>query len=96
MKTRSLREIQQKGERAITKNDPVVLTTRNGPIGILIPASLETIADLQRDIQKVLALQSLRETWKLASQKGLDRLSDVEINNEIKAVRKNAKSKHRS
>ena len=106
MQTKSLREIQQKGERAIrTGDEPILLTTRKGPVGIFVPVTSESVSYMERDLRKMMALQSLRETWHLARETGLDRLSRAEIDREIGFVRKkravnsrgkNAKQSHRS
>jgi hypothetical protein len=97
MDAKSLRELQQKGDKAIG-SEPVVIVNRKGPVGVLIPVTSESLPRVQQEIQRMLALESLTETWKLAKSAGLDQLSDQEIKTEILAVRKknNAKSKRRT
>ncbi len=96
MRSRSLREIQQKGEKAISGIEPLLITTRKGPIGVLMPVTLDSLSFIQREIQKVTALQSLRDSWALAKELKLDRLSDIEINHEVKMVRKILSKKRKS
>jgi antitoxin (DNA-binding transcriptional repressor) of toxin-antitoxin stability system len=88
MNAKSLRELQQKGGKAIG-NEPVVVTSRKGPVGVLIPVTSESLPRIQQEVQRMLALESLSETWKLAREAGLDRMTDEEINAEVRAVRKN-------
>ena len=96
MNAKSLRELQQKGGKAIG-TEPVVVTSRKGPVGVLIPVTSESLPRVQQEVQRMLALESLSETWKLARESGLDRMTDVEIEAEVRAVRKsaNAQSKRR-
>jgi hypothetical protein len=92
MLAKSLRELQQKGEKAVGK-DPMVLTNRRGPVGILIPVTSETLPYIEREVQKMSAQQSLRKTWATAREHGLDRLSQDEIEQEVVAVRKKRNAK---
>ncbi|MGZ3697067.1 MAG: hypothetical protein ACXWPM_06370 [Bdellovibrionota bacterium] len=89
MNAKSLRELQQKGGKAIG-NEPVVVVNRKGPVGVLIPVTSESLPRVQQEVQRMLALESLSETWKLARETGLDRLTDEEIAAEVRAVRKKA------
>ncbi len=92
MNAKSLRELQQKGSKAIG-TEPIVVTARKGPVGLLIPVTAESLPRVQQEVQKMLALESLSETWKLARETGLDQMSDLEIEAEVRAVRKIAHAK---
>lgn len=89
MNAKSLRELQQKGGKAIG-SEPVVVTSRKGPVGVLIPVTSESLPRIQQEVQRMLALESLSETWKLAREIGLERMTDEEIQAEVRAVRKSA------
>lgn len=87
MIAKSLREIQQKGEKSVG-TEPIVLTNRKGPVGILIPVTEETFPFIQREVRKLTALESLRKTWESARVMKLDRMPESEIQDEVKALRK--------
>lgn len=89
MNAKSLRELQQKGSKAIG-NEPVVVTSRKGPVGVLIPVTSDSLPRIQKEVQRMLALESLSETWKLAREVGLALMTDEEIQAEVRAVRKSA------
>lgn len=92
MNAKSLRELQQKGGKAIG-TEPVVVTSRKGPVGVLIPVTSESLPRVQQEVQRMLALESLSETWKFARKAGLDQMTDEEIEAEVHAVRKSAHAK---
>ena len=89
MNAKSLRELQQKGGKAIG-TEPIVVTSRKGPVGVLIPVTSESLPRVQQEIQKMLALESLSQTWKLAQETGLSLMTDQEIDSEVSAVRNRA------
>lgn len=89
MNAKSLRELQQKGGKAIGK-EPIVIMNRNGPVGVLIPVNSETLFRIQKEVERMLALESLSQTWQLARKAGLDQMTNEEINAEVSAVRKKA------
>ena len=92
---KSLRELQQKGEKAIGQ-DPMIVFNRKGPLGVLIPVTQESLPRIQREIQKMLALESLSQSWKLAQEAGLDQLTENEVASEVRIARNaHAKSKRR-
>ncbi len=88
MRTKSLREIQQQGEKAISGFEPFLITSRKGPLGVLMPVSVESLSYVQKEMQKIAALESLRNSWNLSKENGLDKLSDAEIQKEVKLARK--------
>ncbi len=87
MHSKSLRSLQQQGERSMG-TEPIVLTNRKGPVGILIPVTEESFAFIQREVKKLTALESLRETWESARGSKLDRMPELVIAEEVKALRK--------
>lgn len=87
MKSKSLREFQQNGKKAIQGEHPMLLTNRKGPIGILIPVSSENLSFVQAEAEKIMALQSLKKTWELAKNLDLDQLTLEDIDKEIGTVR---------
>ncbi|MEO5969893.1 MAG: hypothetical protein ABIQ95_08195 [Bdellovibrionia bacterium] len=93
MRAKALRELQQQGEKAISSQEPILLTNRKGPVGVLIPVTQESLPFLQAETEKWMALQSLKKTWALAREVGLDQLSLEEINQEVKQARRKIRKK---
>jgi hypothetical protein len=91
MNAKSLRELQQKGGKAIG-TEPVVVTSRKGPVGVLIPVTSESLGRVQQEVRRMLALESLTDTWRLAREAGLDQMSDHEIAAEVQAARKGTRA----
>lgn len=96
MRTKSLRELQQKGERALTGDSPLLLTSRKGVVGILLPVTEENVLHVQADVQRLAAMHSLRKTWKRAHKLGLSTLSADDIDHEVRKVRKAARRGRRA
>ena len=97
MQTIPLRDLQLRGTKAVpATHDPVVLTNRQGPLYLLVPADPEHLADQEREIRRALARANLRAWQDRAVEAGLDALSDAEIETEIKAARKARKRSRRS
>ena len=88
VRTKSLRELQQRGERAIEGDSPLLLTSRKGVVGILLPVNEENLLDIQQDVQRITALQSLRKTWARAREAGLADMAPEDIDEEVKKVRR--------
>ncbi|TVR17492.1 MAG: prevent-host-death protein [Planctomycetota bacterium] len=92
MYTLPLRELQQRGAKALPQtHDPVVLTGRRGPLYLLVPVDPEHLADQERAVRRALAKTSLRAWQQRAMESGLDMLSDDEIEAEITAARNDSK-----
>jgi hypothetical protein len=79
IKVKSLRELQQKGEKAILGKDVILLTSRKGPVGVLIPVTRETLPVIQSETERMMAIQSLKKTWALARDLKLDQMEQDEI-----------------
>src|SRR4051812_42706687 len=94
MRAKSLRELQQKGEKVISGDQPILLTSRKAPVGALIPVTLNSLPFVQAEAEKWMALESLRKTWALARETGLDQMSSAEIDQEIRQVRKKRVSRN--
>ncbi len=93
MRAKPLRELQQQGEKGISGEQPILLTSRKGPVGILIPVTQDSLPLIQAETEKWMALQSLKKTWVLARESGLDQLDLEEINREVRQVRRKKSSK---
>jgi antitoxin (DNA-binding transcriptional repressor) of toxin-antitoxin stability system len=90
MRLVSLREFRTRGSKAVksaaARGETILLSGRNGPEYFLVPV-LGDITDQDRELRRALARASLRQGWEIARQAGADKLTDVEIDAEIDAVR---------
>lgn len=89
MRQVSLREFRTRGEVAlkdVPQNEVVLLSGQKGPAYYLIPAQGDLAAG-DRELSRVMAKLSLRQYGKWAEEQGLDRISDEELEAEIRAAR---------
>jgi hypothetical protein len=91
MRLVSLREFRTRGSKAIQsateRGETVLLSGRNGPEYFLVPV-LGDITDQDRELRRAIARASLRRDWQLAKERGLDKMTDEEIDAEIAEARK--------
>ena len=95
MRQVSLCEFRRRGEKALSsvpKGEVVLLSGQKGPAYYLLPVQGD-IAIADQELRRAMALVSLRESWRYAEQEALDRISDEETDEEIRKVRRKAKSK---
>jgi prevent-host-death family protein len=90
----SVRELNTKPKEIWKKvaEDETVVTSNGKPIALLSPVTEETLEKTIRAIRRSRALMALEEMQNRSLESGLDRLTDSEIDSEIKAVRKNRKA----
>lgn len=70
------------------KNDEVVITSNGKPIAVLSGVTEENLEKTVRAIRRSRALIALEEMQKKSIELGLDKLTDSQIESEIRAVRK--------
>ena len=73
------------------KEEEVVITSNGKPIALLSGVTEETLEKTVRSIRRSRALIALEEMQKKSIESGLDKLTDAQIESEIRAVRKNRK-----
>ena len=89
MRQVSLREFRTLGAKAlesIPRSETVLLSGRKGPAYFLVPV----VGDLtleDKDLRRALAKASLRESWRLAQEAGVEHMTDEQINEEIRQTR---------
>jgi prevent-host-death family protein len=90
----SVRDLNTKPKEVWNKvrEDDVVVTSNGKPIAILTEASEATLDRRLKALRRSRALLAIEEMQKLAAERGLDRLTDKEIEAEIRAVRKNRRT----
>jgi prevent-host-death family protein len=71
------------------KDEEIVITSNGKPIALLSGVTEETLEKSVRAIRRSRALIALEEMQKKAIGLGLDKLTDSQIESEIRAVRKN-------
>jgi antitoxin (DNA-binding transcriptional repressor) of toxin-antitoxin stability system len=89
MRQVALREFRIRGEKAlesVPKGEVVLLSGQKGPVYYLVPVQGD-IALGDRELRRAMAMASLRESWRHAEEQGLDKISDEEIDEEIRIVR---------
>ena len=73
------------------KEAEVVITSNGKPIALLLGVTEETLGKTVRAIRRSRALIALEEMQKKSIESGLDKLTDSQIESEIRAVRKSRK-----
>jgi len=73
------------------KDEEVVITSNGKPIALLSGITEETLEKTVRAIRRSRALVALEEMQKRSIESGLDKLTDSQIESEIRAVRKSRK-----
>ena len=89
MRQVSLREFRTRGAKAlesVPQGEMVLLAGQQGPAYFLVPV-LGDVAAEDRDLRRAMAKASLRESWRLAREAGLDQMSEEDIDQEIDQVR---------
>ena len=89
----SVRELSTKPREIWSKikDEEVVITSNGKPIALLSGVTEETLERTVRSIRRSRALIALEEMQKKSIESGLDKLTDSQIESEIRAVRKSRK-----
>ncbi len=87
----SVREMNTKPKEVWKKikEEELVITLNGKPIALLSEVSEETLEKTIRMIRRSRALMALEEMQKKSLASALDKMADAEIQDEIRAVRKN-------
>ncbi|MCJ7496035.1 MAG: hypothetical protein MUP68_17660 [Deltaproteobacteria bacterium] len=87
----SVREMNTKPKEVWKKikEEELVITLNGKPIALLSAVSEETLEKTLRMIRRSRALMALEEMQKKSLASALDKMADAEIQDEIRAVRKN-------
>jgi hypothetical protein len=98
MHTIPIRDLQQRGTKAIAKGatGPVLVTGRPGALFYLIPADPSRLAEQEIELSRAMARADLRSWQTRAVAAGLDQTTDAEIGAEIAAVRKERRARDKS
>lgn len=75
------------------ENEEIIVTKRGKPFALLVPVSDENIEKVQKAVKAAKLCTALEDLWEEAKEKGTDRLTTEEIDAEIKAYRREKRSK---
>jgi antitoxin (DNA-binding transcriptional repressor) of toxin-antitoxin stability system len=84
-----LREFRIRGEKALAsvpKGEVVLLSGQKGPVYYLVPVQGD-LAIGDRELRRAMAMASLQESWRYAEKQDLDKVSEDEIDEEVRKVR---------
>lgn len=89
----SVRDLSTKPREIWTKikDEDVVITSNGKPIALLSGVTEETLEKTVRSIRRSRALIAMEEMQKKSIELGLDKLTDSQIESEIRTVRKSRK-----
>lgn len=95
MLTIAIRDLQQRGTKAIAKGatGPMLVTGRPGALFYLIPADASRLAEQEIELSRAMARADLRSWQTRAVAAGLDRITHAEIESEIAAVRQERRAR---
>ena len=93
----SVRELNTKPKEiwAKIKDEEVVVTSNGKPIAVLSAVTEENLDKTLRAIRRSRALMAVEEMQKKSVKIGLDRLTDGEIESEIRAARRERRNDRR-
>ena len=89
MRQVSLREFRTLGAKALAsvpRSETVLLSGQKGPAYFLVPV-VGDLALEDQDLRMALAKASLRESWRLARETGIDTMTNEQINEEVQQAR---------
>jgi antitoxin (DNA-binding transcriptional repressor) of toxin-antitoxin stability system len=94
----SVRELNTKPKEiwAKIKEEEVVVTSNGKPIAVLSAVTEENLDKTLRAIRRSRALMAVEEMQKKSVKNGLDRLTDGEIESEIRAARRERRNDRRT
>ncbi len=89
----SVRELSTKPKQvwSTVQEEEIIITSNGKPIALLSGVTEKTLEKTLQAIRRSRAILALEEMQKKALEAGLDKVSDLEINGEIQAVRKTRK-----
>ncbi|PZN08240.1 MULTISPECIES: type II toxin-antitoxin system Phd/YefM family antitoxin [Thermaerobacter] len=87
----SVRELRSRsGElwRALRQGEEAVLTINGTPVAVLVGTSEEDLEETLRAVRQARAQAAVSRMRERAAQRGLDRLSELEVDEEVRAARR--------
>lgn len=87
----SVRDLRSKGRRVweeLESEKELVVTSNGRPIALLTGVNEDNFENTLRDLRRARALRAVEEMQRASLKAGLDKMSDQEIDAEIRAARK--------
>ena len=87
----SVRDLRSKGRRVweeLESEEELVVTSNGRPIALLTGVNEENFENTLRDLRRARALRAVEEMQRASLKAGLDKMSNQEINAEVRAARK--------
>ena len=87
----SVRDLRSKGRRVweeLESEEELVVTSNGRPIALLTGVNEENFENTLRDLRRARALRAVEEMQRASLKGGLDKMSNQEINAEVRAARK--------
>jgi antitoxin (DNA-binding transcriptional repressor) of toxin-antitoxin stability system len=87
----SVRDLRSKGRSVweeLQSEKELVVTSNGRPIALLTGVNEENFENTLRDLRRARALRAVEEMQRASLKAGLDKMSDQEIDAEIRAARK--------
>jgi antitoxin (DNA-binding transcriptional repressor) of toxin-antitoxin stability system len=87
----SVRDLRSKGRRVweeLESEEQLVVTSNGRPIALLTGVNEENFENTLRDLRRARALRAVEEMQRASLKAGLDKMTNQEINAEVRAARK--------
>lgn len=87
----TVRELRSKGGeiwRALREGEEAVLTINGAPEAVLVRIPEDGLVDTLRAVRRALAQVAVSRMRERASERGLDRLTEPEVDQEVRAARR--------
>lgn len=88
---RDLRTAPGQVWKALSEEREMVITNNGRPIALLTPISDETLEETVRAMRRARAVAAMKTMQRESVMSGRDRMSDAEIDEEIRSSRENRK-----
>lgn len=88
---RDLRTHPKEIWKKLSESREIIITNNGKPTALMIEVDEENVEDILNSLRQAMAMRALNQIRMQAREKGLDKMSLAEIEDEIKAVRKERK-----
>jgi antitoxin (DNA-binding transcriptional repressor) of toxin-antitoxin stability system len=88
---RDLRTHPKEIWKKLSESREIIITNNGKPTALMIEVDEENVEDILNSLRQAMAMRALNQIRMQAREKGLDKMSLAEIEEEIKAVRKERK-----
>lgn len=89
----TLRELRSRSRelwRALQEGEEAVLTIDSAPVAVLLGVSADRLEDTLRAVRRARAQVAVSRMRERAAERGLDRLSETEVEEQVRTARREA------